>query len=294
MVPVSMAAAVVAAVFFAVSAVCQQRAAHGVVRLVVPGRRSAGRRTAQRLVGSRLWLTGSALAGLGFAFHATALQLGSVAFVQPVMTLTLPVSVLLGAARAKLRIASWDWLSLGVMCAAVVAFLTVTAAPTGAARGRGLLFTGTVVAIAIVVALVVIGRLLGSAGRAALWGAAAAGSFGITATLTKATTGDLATHGLGATLTSWPLYLLIIAAVGGVALEQAAFAIGPLTAVMVPVTLLNPLGATLIASFGWHQRLLGGAVFATTMILIAVVLATVGIIMLARSSLVQPAPARVR
>lgn len=293
MVAVAVLLAVVAALLFALSAAFQHRAAHGASRLVIAGTKSAGRRTFGRLLGSPTWLIGAGLAGVGFGFHAAALQLGSIALVQPLLTLTLPISVIVGGARERRTIERSDWAALATMCLGVVAFIAVTAAPAGAARPRGVLFLGVVAAAGLTALLTVVGRGMGPAGRATMWGCAAAVAFGITATLTKAMTADLASGAPLTALTDWPLWGLLLAAVAGIGLEQAAFAAGPITAVMVPVTLLNPVAACVIASFGWHQSLLGGAAVVLAAISVAIALSVAGVVLLSRSALLQPAPRRV-
>lgn len=289
----SAALAVVAAVLFAVSGVVQQRATHAASRLVLPGRSRAATRTAGRLLFSGPWLAGSAIALVGFGFHASALNLGSLSVVQPLLTLTLPVSIVLGGGRGR-RVPLGDWSGVVLMCAGVAAFLAVTASPAGAPRPRAILLTAVLIAVCVTAGLYLLGSRLPPAGRAAAWGSAAAIAFGVTAALTKAATEDLTRSGAAHTLADWPLWGLIVAAVSGVILEQAAFASGPLTAVMVPVTMLNPISACVLGEIGWHQHLAGSAGLVAVAIAVGLLLALFGVLMLSRSSLLAPPPVRVR
>lgn len=286
--------AIGAAVLFAIAAVLQHRAAHSIARLVAPSAARTGRRTAGHLTSSRTWIAGAVVTLVGFGVHASALHLGSLAVVQPLMTLTLPVSIVLGAARERRSTDRGDWVGVGLMCAGVAAFLAVTASAPGTERSRAVLFTACLVSIALAGLLGLVGRGLPGAPRAAAWGSSAALAFGVTAALTKAATADLAEHGPIGLLGSWPFWGLIVCAIGGVAIEQAAFSVGALAAVMVPVTLLNPIAACVLGELAWHQHLNGPAGLLGLAVAMGLGLATAGVAVLSRSDLLQPAPTRVR
>ncbi len=283
--------AVVAVALLGGGSVMQQRAAWESSRLVGPPR--AGLRMTNLLLGSPLWLGGAALAVVGFAFHAAALHLGSLAVVQPVMTLVLPASVLLSRSRSR-PAARGDWLGIGALCAGVALFLVVAAPRSGPQRPPVVLLLAAAVTAAVVVFLYLVGRNGSPAARGLSWGTAAAVAFGLAAALTKAAAADLATGGVPAALTSWPAWALVAAAGVGLALEQAAFAVAPLAAVMMPVTLVNPVVATALGLFAWRAHFAGGTTGVAAATLAAFALAALGVAVLSRSPLLNPAPARVR
>jgi hypothetical protein len=285
--------AVIAALVFAVGSVLQQRGAHASARLVLPHRRRKGLRLANLLLGSPTWLAGAGLALCGFGIHATALHAGSLAVVQPIQTLTLPASLLIAGARAH-RIARVDWLGIASLCGGVAVFLVISAPHDGPPRSRGLLLLVALVVTGLVALFWIAGEKAIASTRGLLLGSAAALALGLTAALTKATTSDLADGGIGHALANWPLYGLVVAAVAGVGLEQAAFAGAPLATVMLPVTLLNPVAATLMGMLAWHERLSSGALAVLVGILAGLALAAVGTSVLSRSPLLQEPPARVR
>lgn len=283
----------IAAVVFAAGSVLQQRGARSSARLVLPRTRRKGLRLAHLLLGSPTWLAGAALALIGFGFHATALHAGSLAIVQPIQTLTLPASLLLASARAR-RIARVDWLGIGCLCAGVAVFLVVAAPHDGPPRSRAILLLVTVILSGAIVLL----RLAGSAAvggtRGLLLGSSAALALGLTAALTKAATSDLAAGGAAELFGNWPVYGLLVAAVAGVGLEQAAFAGAPLATVMLPVTLLNPVAATLVGMVAWHERLGNGPIAVLAAVAAGIGLAAVGTSLLSRSPLLSDPKPRVR
>lgn len=291
--------ACVAAVVLAAGSVMQQRAVREWSRLVRPPVRRVGLRLASLLAGSPLWIAGGVVAVLGFAFHAAALHIGSLAVVQPVLTLSLPVSVLVSGPgrmrrrRSKRHVSASDWIGIGCLCAGVAVFLGVGAPVSGPARSRMLLLLATVIAAAIVGLLYLLGRDGSPATHGVLWGSAAAVAFGLAAGLTKAVTADVASGGITKALLAWPTWVLPVAAFGGLILEQAAFAGGTLTSVMMPVTLLNPMTAALLGLFAWHDHFTAGPIAILIAIGLSLILAIVGVTALSRSPLMHPPPSRV-
>lgn len=288
---VALPLALIAAVLFGLGSVLQQRAARASARLVLRRRRQ-GLRLANLLLGSPVWLAGAVVELVGFGFHASALHLGSLAVVQPVLMLTLPVSLLLGLRRGR-RLARSEWIGIGLVCGAVAVFLAASAPQNGPPRSRWLLALVTLVCFGLVAALYLLGRGAGPAWRGALVGSAASLAMALTAALTKAATADLASGGLVGPLIHWPLYALVLSAAAGVGLEQVAFAGAPLAAVMLPVTVLNPVAAAVIGMLGWHERLATAGSVLVIVVLAGLIAAGAGVALLSRSPLLKPAPPRV-
>ncbi len=94
---------------------------------------------------------------------------------------------------------------------------------------------------ATIVALVVAAGRGGAMWRTACLGAAAGTSFGLTATLIKATIAQGDAHGLLGVLTTWPTYVAIACGVLGLVLVQWALHTGPLLAAQPGFTLMDPL-----------------------------------------------------
>lgn len=283
----------VAAVLFAAAAVLQQRGARSEARMVRPASRRVAWQLVKRLAGSPVWLAGSTVDAAGFAVHATALHIGSLAVVQPVLTLTLPASLVLAGARTRSRPSGIDWVGVGLLCGGVVVFLAVTAPNEGPMRSAGALPLATLVTALLAAAFAMLGRDAGPTRRALAWGAAAAIAFGLTAALTKAATADLAAGGVARLLLDWPGWVLPVVAAAGVALQQGAFASGPLAAAMLPITLINPVTATLLGLLAWREHLAGGPFATVLAVLISLALVAAGTAIVSRSALLQRRPRRV-
>ena len=69
------------------------------------------------------WLIGLACDAGGFAAMAAALSLGAVAFVQPILSLALLMSLQLGSLLQRRTFRRNDWFAAGVLCAGLAAFL---------------------------------------------------------------------------------------------------------------------------------------------------------------------------
>jgi drug/metabolite transporter (DMT)-like permease len=285
--------AALAAVLFAVGSVLQQRAAHASARLVLPHRRGRGRRLATLLSGSPTWLGGQLVILVGFACHASALHLGSLAVVQPVLALTLPASILIGGARGRHRPGAGDWAGIAALLAGVVLFLVVSSPSDGPPRPAWTLALASAVATGVSGLLALAATRSGPVGRALLLSTASSTLLALAAALTKAVLGTLTTAGLLAVVADWQLYALVIAGVSGVVLEQMAFSEGSLAAAMVPITLLNPVVATLLGLVAWHETLAAPPTAIAVGVCVGIVLAGAGAGLLSRSALLRPAPARV-
>ncbi|MGH8882767.1 MAG: DMT family transporter, partial [Stackebrandtia sp.] len=106
-------------------------------------------------------------------------------------------------------------------------------------RGRVLLATVSAAGLVLVLALISI--------RCPIWIAAnmvavAAGvCFAMSAVFMKLTTEDLLNRGIPATAADWPGYLLAVSTLGGLVLEQTAFAAGPLPWAIAAMSVTNPI-----------------------------------------------------
>jgi hypothetical protein len=101
-----------------------------------------------------------------------------------------------------------------------------------------------------------LGRLPGAAPtrRAAVLGAATGVSWGFVAAVIK----ELSSHlgdGIGAILTNWSVYVLIVAGAGTLLLASHALAAGPLAASQPGFTILDPLSASLLGLFLFGEHI---------------------------------------
>jgi len=156
-----------------------------------------------------------------------------------------------GPRRPKPR----DWLAAAAMSAGIGVFLRL-AAPSGGrlhAAGPSWLLAGLVTAGVVLAALAVAFGLRGRPGasrsrRAGVLGAATGISWGFMAAVIK----ELSSHlgdGIDAIVSTWSLYVLLVAGAATMLLAAHALAAGPLAASQPGFTILDPLTASLLGVF---------------------------------------------
>jgi drug/metabolite transporter (DMT)-like permease len=213
-----------------------------------------------RLVVSPLWLIGLVGDIGGFALQTAALATGSLVVVQPVLTLSLVVSLLVGAWLGRRALRSSEWLAVAGTLSGLLVFLTV-AEPTehsdAVASVDGWLITVAAVAVAVVVTLVT-GRRTSGVLRAMLFAFAAACAEALMAVIAKAF-GDQLGRGVWATFTHWEPYAVVVCGLATVLVVQSAFHIGLATATLPVLTVAEPIVAMSIAAalFGEHVHVGG-------------------------------------
>ncbi|MFD5427684.1 DMT family transporter [Streptomyces sp. NPDC127084] len=233
MTTLSVALALLAALGNAAASVLQRRAAARERDLPDEARWSWLRRLVHRPV----WLWGLGALLVSGLCQAAALATGPLAVVQPVMTTELLFTLVIGAAVFRVRPdhrTRWAFLALA---AGLAAFLALTGPSGGLATvpGTRWLWTG-VSAGAAVALLMAVGKALGPAPRAAVFGTATAIGFSCTAALVKDTTGRLA-QGLTTAVTSWQPYAALAVGLGSFLLLQLTLRAGTLVASQPALTL---------------------------------------------------------
>jgi drug/metabolite transporter (DMT)-like permease len=244
---------------FAASAALQQRAAHRTAAepsdAAAPGR-SVLRpllTLVRKLVRNRVWLTGWITNLCGFMVQALALQLGSVALVQPLLVSQLLFALPMATVQARRWPTVRDWFGAAAVTGGLVIFLAVRdVAPMSGEpdRGRVLLagaFTGALVAL-----LVFAARGRRPLVHATLLAVAAGLCFAMSAVLIKLTLDDLLHRGVPATAVDWPGYALALSTLSGLLLEQGAFAAGSLPAAVAAMTMTNPVAGYLAGVLAFH------------------------------------------
>jgi hypothetical protein len=105
--------------------------------------------------------------------------------------------------------------------------------------------------------------------RAALYAIAASITWALMAAFIKETTHMLAVSGVVGLLEHWPLYALIVTAVVGSVLQQAALQVGPLSVSQPLIVVVDPAVAIVLSvwifderfTVSTAQRILAGAAF---------------------------------
>jgi drug/metabolite transporter (DMT)-like permease len=273
--------ALTAALLNAAGDLLQRRAAR-----TQPDELAGSWRLLRELARRPIWVSGLLASLAGLLTHIVALSIGTIAVIQPVLVLELPLAVLAASWFSSSRLAVRDWVAVLLMAAGLAVFVSSLSPSEGRPLAVGTTdwVAGLCVLLALVAALALLGRRLVGERRGLVLGAAAGIGYGATAVLFAAA-GATAARGGAAVLASWQPYAAV--AFGGLSfyLLQNGLAAGRLVAAAPGLTLANPLVAVVwgVLLFGEHPRTgvwLAGAALG------AVALAA-GTIMLARSPLLE-------
>ena len=244
-----------------------------------------------RLARQPVWLLGVASMILGFVCQLTALRFGDLTLVQPILAAELLFVFGYLAVAGSRRLKRRDWLAAAAMSAGIGVFLRL-ASPSGGrlhAPGHSWLLAAPAIAGVVLAALAAAFGLGARPGalrsrRTALLGAATGIAWGFMAAVIK----ELSSHlgdGIGAIVSAWSLYVLVIAGAATMLLASHALAAGPLAASQPGFTILDPLTASLLGVFLFGEHIRTGTWdLAGEALALAVVVA--GAVVLSRSSLI--------
>jgi drug/metabolite transporter (DMT)-like permease len=197
-----------------------------------------------------LWLLGWVGAVGGFLFQAVALHTGALSVVQPILITELVFVLLLRWLWFRQDITRAAWGAAAVVCVALGVFLAVAEPTGGRANPETAGWLSALLAFGgAILLLTAAGRRGSPAHRAALYALAGALAWAMLAVFIKTTTDTLASFGILGMLSRWPVYALIVAAVAGALLEQAALHAGPLSVSQPLLVVVNPLAS--IAASIW-------------------------------------------
>ena len=197
-----------------------------------------------------LWLLGQVLGTAALVMHALALSFGPIALVQPIVISGIVLAVPVRAAISRELPGRLEVGAVLLAALGLAVFLVVSSPSEGRRQGLGplpfLLVLGC-----LVVAVAAVGwaqRILLATPRAFLLGAAAGILFALVAVLLKMSLNEFKADGLAGVLTGWPVYVLVVAGLGGVLVNQLAYRSARLSSSM-PV--LNVVDCLLALAFGY-------------------------------------------
>jgi hypothetical protein len=253
MILLSIAFALFAAGSNAFGTVLQRRAA-----VAVPASRSLRIGLIRDLLRTPVWFGGMLGVILSAVFQALALATGSLAVVQPIFILELPLALVVGGAVFHVDVSRKSWFSVACIVGGLALTLFSLAPSGGRAQVPGIWWVPTLAITGAIGAALVIGGLRRPVGvlRAASLAAAAAIGNAVTAALVKSAMDILSTQGAAAFFSAWQTYSF--AAVGGFSLFLLGSAMqgGPLIGSQPALTLGDAtvsfcLGVTI---YGEHPR----------------------------------------
>lgn len=234
------------------------------------GQRSAGAIGAIR---RPTWWLSLSLAWLAYGFQAVALAFGTLLVVQPVLVLSLLLTLVLSA-RVEQRKMEIDETFWATILTVAVGVLVVLGRPEPGAREASISEWLVALGAGVVVmgATLLAARRQRSVMRAFLLGAVCGAIFGYLAVFSKTTVDAFVRGGVPELVTTWPLYALLGAAIVGTIVQQYAFSAGNLSQSLPAMKIFEPLlayslgmtllGETFTVSTVWGWVLMALAVLA--------------------------------
>jgi hypothetical protein len=195
------------------------------------------------------WLVGQLLALCAFALHASALSAGAIAVVQPIVVSGIVWAVPARAALSRQMPSVAEVRAVLVTALGLAVFLVASnpSAGTRAGLGWGTIALAAVGVVVAAAANVAAARVSNDPRRKAfLLGVVGGVLFGLVAGFLKLALQELGDGGLGAMLTAWPTYALLMAGAGGVLTNQRAYRTAGLSASMPALNIVNGLTALVV------------------------------------------------
>lgn len=247
----ALALSLAAAVFYALGFVLQYHEAHA-----APDKLFLSPKLIGSLLRHPLWICGLLAMFVGQGLQGAALDSGSLAVVEPVLTLSLLFALPLSAAWRRERLKRDEWLGALFVSAGLGVLLGVGQPTAGRTDMAGMqwlivMLAGWGAALAAVAAA---RRCRWPAPTAALLGTGAGLLFGVQDALTPYCL-HLMTHDPLGLLISWQPYMFLATGLYGMVLVQSAYKAGPLTAGLPPMTIGEPVAGMLIGicALGEHM-----------------------------------------
>ncbi|HVB42503.1 MAG TPA: DMT family transporter [Streptosporangiaceae bacterium] len=232
------------------------------------------------------WLAGFGLMIVSFLLQATALHLGRLSQVQPILATELVFLVAVLAFWSRFTIGPREWLGTIAVSIGLAGFLYF-ANPRDGMRPPPSWRWGVAGGICVVVIVAAVALALRGPRwwRAAMFGTAAAVSFAFTAACTKVVS-DYATWNWLLLYRHWQTYALALFGTLGIFLTQNAIHAGPLVASQSTLVLADPLASILIGVGLFGDNLRTGGI-SGPLEAVSLLIAFTGTLLLAQSPLIS-------
>jgi len=278
------ALAILAAVLFAFGTVLQQKgtlttkAAEGDPRFLL------------QILRRPVWLAGAVLQSAGWVAQAMALDRASLVAVQSLCALSLVIALPIGAVLTNQHIGSRELSGAALTLLGVVVFMSAGQPQGGTTHpGAAVWWAACLITAALVLTLFGVGKRFTGASKALTFGTAAGLGYGLQAAVTKTFVTEIGS-GVLALLSSWPVYVLVISAVSGFALQQSALKTGVLAPAMASSNSVTLFSSVVLGISVYGEALAKNGSSHAASSALGLLIAIAGIALLAGSEAPQEAP----
>jgi drug/metabolite transporter (DMT)-like permease len=276
------ALAIVAAVFFALGTVLQQK---GTLGTEAP---EGDPHFLLQILRRPVWLAGAVLMASGWILQAMALDRASLLVVQSLTALSLVVALPLGALLTDQHIGRRELGGALLTSLGIIFFIAAGQPQGGTSHPSATSWWIASVSIGVlVVVLVGVGARFRGSARALTYGAAAGLGFGLQAAVTKTFVTEVGS-GILALLSSWSVWVLILSALTGFALQQAALKTGVLAPAMASANSVTLFTSVVLGITVYGERVSKGGAGHSSSAFLGLIVAILGIALLAGSGAPQP------
>jgi drug/metabolite transporter (DMT)-like permease len=277
------ALALVASVLFALGTVLQQKGTMST---------EAGEddpRFLVQILHRPVWLAGAGLMATGWVVQATALDRASLVAVQSLTALQLVIALPLGVLFTSQHIGKREAAGAGLTLVGIIFFIAAGQPQGGTTHPSATAWwTACLATFGLVAVLVVVGARFSGAAKALTLGAAAGLGFGLQGAVTKTFVTEVG-GGVVSLLTSWSVYVLILSALTGFALQQTALKTGVLAPAMASANSVSLFSSVILGIAVYGEVLSKGGAGHSFSAYAGLLVAIAGVALLAGSESPQQA-----
>jgi drug/metabolite transporter (DMT)-like permease len=278
--------AIVAAVFFALGTVLQQKGTLGTEAT------EGDPHFLLEILRRPVWLAGAVLMASGWVLQAMALDRASLVVVQSLTALSLVVALPLGALLTDQHIGRRELGGALLTSLGIIFFIAAGQPQGGTSHPSATSWWIACVSIGVlVVVLVGVGARFRGAARALTFGAAAGLGFGLQAAVTKTFVTEVGS-GILALLSSWSVWVLLLSALTGFALQQSSLKTGVLAPAMASANSVTLFTSVVLGITVYGERISKVGAGHSSSAFLGLIVAIFGIALLAGSEAPQPSAPR--
>src|SRR6516162_854806 len=230
-----------------------------------------------------IWLAGAICQASGWVLQAMALDRASLVVVQSITALSLVLALPLGIKITHQHVGRRELSGAVLTLAGIIVFLSAGQPQGGHSQpGAADWWAACLLIFAAVAALFLVGSRFTGAAKALTLGAAAGLGYGLQAAVTKTFVTEVG-GGIISLLTSWSVYVLILSAVTGFALQQSSLKTGVLAPAMASSNSVTLFTSVILGITVYGEELSKGGAGHSGSSVLGLVLALGGIALLAGS-----------